>query len=325
MAEAQTAKAGDRTFGIIVYAAQFFFGGWFLYNGLNYFIEFFPQPHGSSAISRELIGALMHSGMFAVVKAIEVVVGVALLANRFVPLAAVLGFPVTYSIAHLNIVANGDAFSIGVGIVFTALNALIALGRLDRFLPMLAFDSGDPSAAGLRTFLAGTGTAPAKSAMRPLAHLACIVAGLLAPIGVEAWTTSPIGPRSQAHYAAVANASKSARDVALAFDRLVFDEGKPQEAAERFLAPDIADHISSARGARASMVAMLRGGAWPDGVERTLRHVVSEGDVVMMHYDLRLPGDVGAVPTVEIFRVSSGRIVEHWSIAEGAASAPTDG
>ena len=41
-----------------MYAVQFFFGGWFLYNGLNFFLTFFPQPSGSSGLSHELIRAL---------------------------------------------------------------------------------------------------------------------------------------------------------------------------------------------------------------------------------------------------------------------------
>lgn len=136
-----------------VYAVQFFFGGWFLFHGFNYFTDFFPQPKGSSPLSRELIGALMHSGLFTIVKVIEVIAGIALLANRFVPLAAVAALPVSLSIAHLNYVANGDPVSIGVSIIIIAFNGLIALGHLEKFLPMLVYDNGDPSDAGLRIFL----------------------------------------------------------------------------------------------------------------------------------------------------------------------------
>ncbi|HWW65091.1 MAG TPA: hypothetical protein VNZ43_10055 [Sphingomonadaceae bacterium] len=144
-----------RVFMVIVYAAQFFFGGWFLYNGLNYFFTFFPQPSGSSPLSHELIKALIDSRLFAVVKGIELVTGLAFLANRFVPLAAVVAFPVSLCIAQLNIIANGDAFSVGVGFVVVGLNGLIAVGHLDRFLPMLACDNGDPSSAGLRRLFGG--------------------------------------------------------------------------------------------------------------------------------------------------------------------------
>ena len=144
--------AGPRWFTLLVYGAQFFFGGWFLLHGLNFFVEIFPQPKGSSGLSHELIGALIHSGLFTIVKLIEIFTGLLLLANRFVPLAAVLAFPVSFSIAHLNYAANGDAFSVGVSVAVIALNALIAIGHLDKFLPMLVSDAGTPSLLGVRRF-----------------------------------------------------------------------------------------------------------------------------------------------------------------------------
>src|SRR4051812_8893717 len=99
VARGSVSAPGGRGFMILVYCVQFFFGGWFLYNGLNYYIRFFPQPTGSSPLSHELIAALTDTGLFAVVKAIEVAVGLALLANRFVPLAVVAAFPISISIA----------------------------------------------------------------------------------------------------------------------------------------------------------------------------------------------------------------------------------
>lgn len=139
-----------RMFTVLVYAAQFFFGGWFLAHGLNYWLEFFPQPHGSSPISRELIMALIHSGLFDIVKMVEVVAGILLLLDLFVPLAIVLSVPVALSIAHLNLIENDDLFSKATAVVILALIGLIAVGRLDRFLPMLAMRTGGPSRAGLR-------------------------------------------------------------------------------------------------------------------------------------------------------------------------------
>jgi hypothetical protein len=78
------------------------------------------------------------------------VVGLALLANRFVPLAIVASLPVSVCIAHLNIIANGDTFGIVAGVIVLGLNGIVALGHVDKFLPMLVFDQGDPSPAGLR-------------------------------------------------------------------------------------------------------------------------------------------------------------------------------
>jgi len=143
--------ANSRLFTGLVYGTQFFFGGWFLAHGLNYWLGFFPQPHGSSSTSRELILALISSGLFDIVKAVEVVTGVLLLLNLFVPLAIVLAVPVALSIVHLNVLENDDPFSKGTGIVILLLLGLMAAGRLDRYLPMLAMRCGDPSLSGLRS------------------------------------------------------------------------------------------------------------------------------------------------------------------------------
>jgi len=145
-----TIARGSAAFMIAVYCAQFFFGGWFVAHGLNQWLDFFPRPKGSSPVARELIMALNHSGLFDLVKAMEVVTGALLLANRFVPLAVVAAFPIALSIAHLNLLVNPDITSKIVGVLIMAILGLIALGHLDKFLPMLAFNNGDPSDRGLR-------------------------------------------------------------------------------------------------------------------------------------------------------------------------------
>lgn len=194
----------------LFYAAQFFFGGWFLLHGLNHWLEFFPRPSGSSPTSHELIGALNHSGLFAIVKAIEIVTGLFLLLNRAVPLAAFVAFPVTLSIAHLNIVSNDDMFGVAVGILAIALNGLVLLGHLDKFLPMLAFRQGDPSGDGISTIMSsGLPAAPSPASLRGIGQILAIVAGIAAAYGVTLWSTMDGGFRSKAHYVEVERESSS--------------------------------------------------------------------------------------------------------------------
>jgi uncharacterized membrane protein YphA (DoxX/SURF4 family) len=133
-----------RPLRIAAYSAQFFFGGWFLAHGLNYWLGFFPQPHGSSPISHELITALIDSGLFTVVKAVEVLTGIMMLLDLFVPLAIVMAVPVALSIAHLNFVENDDLFSKVTAVIIMALLGLMALGYLDCYRPMLRPRNGGP-------------------------------------------------------------------------------------------------------------------------------------------------------------------------------------
>lgn len=150
MTEALARAASPRGFRIAVYCVQFFFGGWFFLHGLNHWFHFFPQPPGSSPQGAALIGALIESGMFDLIKAAEVVTGAMMLANRFVPLAVVLAAPVGIGIAAFDHATNGDAFGTGTAIAIMLMLGLMALGHLDRFLPMLVANQGEPSLKGWR-------------------------------------------------------------------------------------------------------------------------------------------------------------------------------
>jgi predicted SnoaL-like aldol condensation-catalyzing enzyme len=295
-----TAHADHRSRWFIgaVYAVQFFFGGWFLAHGLNHWLEFFPRPAGSSPISRELIGALNHSGLFIIVKAVEVVTGALLLANLFVPLAIVAAFPVALSIAHLNLVANHDFTSRVVGVLAIALLAFLAIGYLDKY----------------RSLLRARNDAAHFPAWK---HAICIVAGIAAPIALTFWTTSAAGPRSAAHYAAVASIPTTPKEVVQAFDHLAFDERKPKDAVLQFFAPDFIDHSARISGDRQSVINLLDKLDWTKaGPTRTVRHIAADGDIVAMHYHLvREPGTAGFA-AVDFFRVKDGKIAEHWEVMQ---------
>lgn len=146
---AQSSAVGGNYWRGLVYAAQFFFGGWFLFHGLNHWFHFFPQPPGASSVSSEVIRSLIKSGLFDWVKAVEVIAGVALLFNRFVPLAAIASFPISIVIGFLNVAVEQDANSWFVFIGIMGMNTLIAAGHLDRILPMLAPGNIAPSSVGL--------------------------------------------------------------------------------------------------------------------------------------------------------------------------------
>jgi putative oxidoreductase len=116
------------------------FGLHFLINGLNFFFHFFtiPLPHNPVAVN--IVKDMVASGViFNAVKTIEVTVGVLLLANRFVPLALVLAFPVAVNIFFVDVFLVGTLFGgwiLGGGTLL--LNAALLLGYLKYYKPMLA-------------------------------------------------------------------------------------------------------------------------------------------------------------------------------------------
>lgn len=189
--------AGEHRFGrgftVLAYAVQFFFGGWYSYNGLNYFVEFTAAPPGSSPLSRELIGALEHTGLFAVVKAVELVTGALLLANRFVPLALAAATPVSLAIVWVMWVMNGGAVGTVVGLLVLLFTAITAFARLGSFLPMLAFDDLE----------LGRSTFARLPRLGVTVHAVAIVLGIAAPVAIELGT--------MAYFQSVARASEQAR------------------------------------------------------------------------------------------------------------------
>jgi len=205
MGRLASAAGGEDGFGrpfvVLAYVVQFFFGGWFFYNGLNYFAEFTPAPPGSSPLSRELIGALEHTGLFAIVKAVELAAGALLLANRFVPLAIVIAAPVSFAIVWVMLVMNGGTVGTAVGLLVILFSAIIAFARLGSFLPMLVFDDTRPARTGFAHL----------PRLTPAAHAVGIVLGIVAPVAIELGT--------MAHFQSVARHSMTSAEAAQATDQ----------------------------------------------------------------------------------------------------------
>lgn len=153
--------------------------------------------------------------------------------------------------------------------------------------------------------------------MRSGVHLLFIAAGIVAPVAVTFWTTSDYGPRSAAHYAAVAQEVMTTRQVIEGFEKMGIDEHKPKQAVLTYFSPDVVDHDPNVKGDRQSIIDYLDGRDWSSGVpERTISHIIVEGDLgVVHHHIVRKPGEKG-VAAVDIFRVKNGKVVEHWDVLQ---------
>lgn len=119
-------------------AGRILLGLLFTITGLNGFLNFLPQPktpmpEGAAALA----GALMKSGyLFPLVMATQLVSGVLLLVNRFVPLALALLAPVVINIVafHAFLAPSG----LGIAIVVLALEIYLAWAYRKAYRPMLA-------------------------------------------------------------------------------------------------------------------------------------------------------------------------------------------
>jgi uncharacterized membrane protein YphA (DoxX/SURF4 family) len=107
----------------------------FLVFGMNGFLHFLPQPPMSGPPA-DFAGALFATGyMFPLIKGTEVVAGLLLLSNRYVPLALALLAPIVVNIVafHAFLAPAGLALPL----IVLSLELFLARSYRDAFAPML--------------------------------------------------------------------------------------------------------------------------------------------------------------------------------------------
>lgn len=113
------------------------FGAWFLFSGVEFFTPLDLQPLGHTPIAREFTLALIHSGLFAWIKAMEVAVGVLMLINRAVLPAALATAPITVVIAYWNFVLDPGPIEYAFGAMTVVANAMLLWPYRARIMPLL--------------------------------------------------------------------------------------------------------------------------------------------------------------------------------------------
>jgi uncharacterized membrane protein YphA (DoxX/SURF4 family) len=121
--------------------ARFLMGLMFFVFGLNGFLHFIPQPKDMPQAQMAFFEALMKTGyMLPLISGTQLLVGILLLLNRFVPLALALIAPEIVNIIAFHIFLAPS--SIGPGIVVLVLELYLAWAYRNAFRPMLAFRTG---------------------------------------------------------------------------------------------------------------------------------------------------------------------------------------
>ena len=118
----------------VVFGARILLGLTFLVFGLNGFLQFIKQPP-PTGVALPFLGALITSHEIAVVMLLQVLGGVLLLANRFVPLALVLLAPIVVNIVlfHAFMAPSG----LPVAVFAAVLWVLAASGVREAFRSLL--------------------------------------------------------------------------------------------------------------------------------------------------------------------------------------------
>lgn len=123
-------------------AVRLALGAIFTVFGLNGFLHFIPAPP-PSGLAAVFVGGLGASGyFFPLLKGTEVIAGLLLLSNRFVPLALTVLAPIVVNIVafHAFLAPAGMALPIAI----TALGVYLAYTERAVFAPILQAKSSEP-------------------------------------------------------------------------------------------------------------------------------------------------------------------------------------
>ena len=130
-----------------------------LLNGINFWLDFLPITTPASETARGLMAGLVNAGLFTIVKYIEIAAGLALLTNRFVPLALIVMFPLTVVIFWTDCILINTPEGWLYGGTTSLLHVLLLFVYLKHYMPLLAFKAnpGWPDAEEWRRVLSPSG------------------------------------------------------------------------------------------------------------------------------------------------------------------------
>ncbi|AXV17525.1 DoxX family protein (plasmid) [Neorhizobium sp. SOG26] len=134
---------------ILLTLGRLYLGGWMLTSGTSYWLTqaglptIFPQPVGNTPLSSQMLVTMIEVGLFDIVKTLEIVCGLMLIFNRFVPLGLVIAMPISAVVWYNAIVLNGRydrLFSpTYMGVMCFYLSIVLMLAYLRFYAPLLTW------------------------------------------------------------------------------------------------------------------------------------------------------------------------------------------
>lgn len=119
----------------VIPIARILLGLVFVVFSANYFVPFLPEPKPPTGDVALFVGGMVAAKMMTVVKVLELLAGLALLANRAVPLALAILAPIVVAITVFHAVLA--PVGIALPLVLVALELVLAWGYRSAFAPML--------------------------------------------------------------------------------------------------------------------------------------------------------------------------------------------
>jgi uncharacterized membrane protein YphA (DoxX/SURF4 family) len=115
-------------------AGRLLFGAWMLANGVNhFFFPLWPVPTGHEPLAMQLMSAFVHSGLFSVAMAIELVAGALILTGFFIPVALCVVMPVSTCALYWSAILEREPVGAVLALVAFALNGLLMLAHIEYY------------------------------------------------------------------------------------------------------------------------------------------------------------------------------------------------
>ena len=125
-----------------VWFVRLVYAAWMIPAGLNHFIRLYPQPTGNQPLSIAVFTALLDSGLFTLVKAVELLAGLAVLFGFRLPLMLLAVLPVSFTVWYWDTELQGWWTGSAVyGWAVLSCNLLLCLAYRESYRPMFASDA----------------------------------------------------------------------------------------------------------------------------------------------------------------------------------------
>lgn len=117
-------------------------------------------------------------------------------------------------------------------------------------------------------------------------------------------------------------ATEANRRVIGQFVHVFYEERDVRRAFEQFVVPDYVQHNPNIADGREAAIAALTPLFSRRDVELQVRNVIVDGDYAVVLIFAREPSSPRGSAVADIFRLSSGKIVEHWDILQAVPEHP---
>jgi uncharacterized membrane protein YhaH (DUF805 family)/uncharacterized membrane protein YphA (DoxX/SURF4 family) len=133
-----------------IWVVRLWYAGWMIPAGLEHFYHIYPQPgyNTTHPLAHEMLFALLHSHLFDLVKAVELLTGLSVLLGAFTPLMLLVCMPVAFNVFWWDVPLSGWTLSgVIAGGRVLACNLLLSVAFIACYRPMFALRS-EPRAFG---------------------------------------------------------------------------------------------------------------------------------------------------------------------------------